>query len=145
MALRIVSRLRRDRAFLLGPLCGTLVSVAALAGYVGVPLLTGEERHVVEAAASAGFDLAGRSLPYHAVVVVLPSFLASTAGTLLLRRWGLTGRTPVLELASGIVLSPILAIVVAYVVTAVAVGATMGLSAARSPFEAVVDVVGVGL
>lgn len=143
MPLRIVSRLRRDRAFLLGILCGTLVSVAGLVGYVGVPLLTGEERHVVEAAASAGFDLAGHPPWYHAAVVVLPSFVASAAGTLLLRQWGLTGRAPVAKLAGGIVLTPLLAIVVAYVITAVAVGAAMGLSAARTPFEAVVGVVGI--
>ncbi|WP_152529808.1 hypothetical protein [Candidatus Halobonum tyrrellensis] len=143
MPLRVVSRLRRDRAFLLGLLCGTLVSVAGLVGYVGVPVVAGDHPSLVEGAASAGFDMAGRPLAYHGLVVVLPSFVASAAGTLLLRRWGLTGRGPLLELAGGIVLTPLLAIVLAYAVTAVGVGAAMGLSSGGAPGDALVGSVAI--
>lgn len=137
MALRTATRLRRDRAFLLGLLGGVVVAAAGLVGYIAVPALAASG-DPTEAVVSSGIDLLGRPLWYHGIVLVVPSCAASLAGTLLVRRWGLTGWAPVAKLAGGIVGVPFVTIVVTYVVTAVGVGVAFATTPTGSLSEGVV-------
>lgn len=141
MTREIVSAGLRDRAFFLGLLGGTLTSVAGVSGYIVVPFLTGEVKYLLNAAMNAGFGMPGFPLWYHGIVLFLPSFLASLVGTLLVRRWGLTGRTSVLKLIGGVVGVPIAVLLMAYLITAVGFGISASITLAEeSPISAVFGV-----
>jgi hypothetical protein len=102
-----------------------------LAGYVFVPVLTGAQPSLVEAALGAT-DPSGFLLAYHAAVVFLPPFVLALCGTVLVRARGFTGRWTDGLVLGGIVVSPLMTVLLTYMLTAVGVGVLIA-SAGDSP------------
>ncbi|KTG10092.1 hypothetical protein AUR64_10880 [Haloprofundus marisrubri] len=111
----------RDRALLTGVVGGTIISISGTLGYIVVPAWTADRDFVVAAMGSV-FSVTSLPASYHLLVLVLPAVLASLLGTLLLRRWGLRGRSADLKLLGGIVGTPLVVIFFLYVVAAVGFG-----------------------
>lgn len=134
----LVSSVRhRDRALTLGVLGGILMSIVGLWGYIVAPLLFGDvapvwghEPTLLDALVRGGFDMHTRAPGYHGVVLVLPSFMMTLVGLLLIQRWQLDGWRPALKVVGGVVLVPPFVCTFTYFITAVGIGILWGLAGA---------------
>lgn len=117
-----------DRTEFLGVLGGSLTSTAGLLGYFVFPVLSGD-RHWYEMGWEAYQTFTSSSYSYHAVVLVVPSFIAMFLGTLLVRKVGQTSKWSEVKLLALNVGLPIVTAVGGYIFSSIILAAAFAVGA----------------
>lgn len=121
--------------------CGGIVTLSGLLGYIVLPLSAAESSDFAQIAVS----VAGRPLEYHAIVLLLPSWLVTFGGVVLARRWGLDSTQNDIVLVGGVVGVPIVVAFVVYVLTAVGMVLAIALGSSVNGPLIVIGIVGLVL
>lgn len=104
-----------DKEVKLSLICGGIVAFSGILGYIVFPLTTGEFTDFARIVTK----MMSRSFGYHAIVLMIPSWLVTFGGVIQARWWGLNSIRDDIVIVSGVVGVPILIAFVTYVITAV--------------------------